>query len=327
MKLSSYQFVLQQFEAERYRYFAIYDEDGVLQLSQMDAPDPAAALVRLRSFMKNNDGYFEVYVFNRKINASTLIERDRKYIAKYAVELNQSAGVVSGISGVSTTLGASPVPGFSHTILPADDPRNGAPNSWDMMTRMGAMETQMKLMEKDHAHQREMSELTREIERLRAEMDRSRGMGAVGDQLKGMVLSNPQLVMGALGAFLGPKSAQSAPHHTPHHPAPMNGVMVQDEISNSMPTAEDTIMETGVQNNDDMKQFDRNDRNTQAATSGSVDRAVNANLSERQRRMIQAVNDLARNDPNFPENIEKLASIARTNPAVYQMAVQYLKTL
>jgi hypothetical protein len=196
-----------------------------------------------------------------------------------------------------------------------------------MMTRMGAMETQMKLMEKDHAHQREMSELTREIERLRAEMERSRGMGAVGDQLKGMVLSNPQLVMGALGAFLGPKSAQSAPHHPPNHPAPMNGVMVQDETMNEMPTAEDTIMETGTQNNDYMKQFDRNDRNNQAATSGSVDRAVNANLSERQRRMIQAVNDLARNDPNFPENIEKLASIARTNPAVYQMAVQYLKTL
>jgi len=325
MKLSSYQFVLQQFEAERYRYFAIYDEDGVLQLSQMDAPDPAAALVRLRSFLKNNDGYFEVYVFNRKIHASTLIERDRKYIAKYAVELNQSSALVSGISGVSTTLGASPVPGFSHTILPADDPRNGAPNSWDMMTRMGAMETQMKLMEKDHAHQREMSELTREIERLRAEMDRSRGMGAVGDQLKGLI-TNPQVAMGLLGAFLGPKSAQSASHHPPHHPAPMNGVMVQDETMNEMPTAEDTIMETGTKNNDDMKQFDRNDRNNQANT-GSVDRAVNANLSERQRRMIQAVNDLARNDPNFPENIEKLASIARTNPAVYQMAVQYLKTL
>jgi hypothetical protein len=191
------------------------------------------------------------------------------------------------------------------------------------------METQMKLMEKDHAHQREMSELTREIERLRAEMDRSRGMGAVGDQLKGLI-SNPQVAMGLLGAFLGPKSAQSAQsaqHHPSHHPAPMNGVMVQDETMNEMPTAEDTIMETGTQNNDYMKQFDRNDRNNQAATSGSVDRAVNANLSERQRRMIQAVNDLARNDPNFPENIEKLASIARTNPAVYQMAVQYLKTL
>jgi hypothetical protein len=154
-------------------------------------------------------------------------------------------------------------------------------------------------------------------------------MGAVGDQLKGLI-SNPQVAMGLLGAFLGPKSAQSAQsaqHHPSHHPAPMNGVMVQDETMNEMPTAEDTIMETGTQNNDYMKQFDRNDRNNQAATSGSVDRAVNANLSERQRRMIQAVNDLARNDPNFPENIEKLASIARTNPAVYQMAVQYLKTL
>lgn len=325
MKLSSYQFVLQQFEAERYRYFAIYDEDGVLQLSQMDAAEPAVSLARLRAFLKNNDGYFEVYAFSRKINADVLKDRDSKYIAKYAVELNQSSALVSGISGVSTTLGASPVPGFSHTVLPADDPRNGAPNSWDMMTRMGAMETQMKLMEKDHAHQREMSELTREIERLRAEMDRSRGMGAVGDQLKGLI-TNPQVAMGLLGAFLGPKSAQSA-QSAPHHPAPMNGVMVQDEAMNEMPTAEDTIMETGTQNNDYMKQFDRNDRNNQAATSGSVDRAVNANLSERQRRMIQAVNDLARNDPNFPENIEKLASIARTNPAVYQMAVQYLKTL
>jgi len=326
MKLSSYQFVLQQFEAERYRYFAIYDEDGVLQLSQMDAAEPAVSLARLRAFLKNNDGYFEVYAFSRKINADVLKDRDSKYIAKYAVELNQSSGLVSGISGVSTTLGASPIPGFNHTVLPADDPRAGAPNSWEMMTRLGAMETQMKLMEKDHAHQREMSELTREIERLRAEMDRSRGMGAVGDQLKGLI-ANPQVAMGLLGAFLGPKSAQSAPHHPPHHPAPMNGVMVQDETMNEMPTAEDTIMETGTQNNDYMKQFDRNDRNNQAATSGSVDRAVNANLSERQRRMIQAVNDLARNDPSFPENIEKLASIARTNPAVYQMAVQYLKTL
>jgi hypothetical protein len=144
-------------------------------------------------------------------------------------------------------------------------------------------------------------------------------MGAVGDQLKGLI-TNPQVAMGLLGAFLGPKSAQSAPHHPAHHPAPMNGVMVQDEI----PTAEDTIMESGAQNNDNMKQFNQG---AQGANTGSVDRAVNANLSERQRRMIQAVNDLARNDPNFPENIEKLASIARTNPAVYQMAVQYLKTL
>ena len=319
MKLSSVNFVLQQFEAEGYRYFAIYDEDGVLQLSQMEAADPASALVRLRSFLKNNDGYFEVYIFNRKIHASTLIERDRKYIAKFAVELNSSGGVsgFSPVSGVSTPVSASPIPGFSHTVLPADDPRNGAPNSWDMMTRMGAMETQMKLMEKDHAHQREMSERDREIDRLKAELERARGMGAVGDQVLGVAKESlPQLVMGALGAILGPKQTQSAPHH----PAPMNGVMVQDEI----PTAEDTIMETGAQNNDYMKQFNQG---AQGANTGSVDRAVNANLSERQRRMIQAVNDLARNDPNFPENIEKLASIARTNPAVYQMAVQYLKTL
>jgi hypothetical protein len=288
----------------------------------MDAAEPAVSLARLRAFLKNNDGYFEVYAFSRKINADVLKDRDSKYIAKYAVELNQSSGLVSGISGVSTTLGASPVPGFNHTVLPADDPRAGAPNSWEMMTRLGAMETQMKLMEKDHAHQREMSELTREIERLRAEMDRSRGMGAVGDQLKGLI-TNPQVAMGLLGAFLGPKSAQSA-QSAPHHPAPMNGVMVQDETMNEMPTAEDTIMETGAQNNDNMKQFNQG---AQGANTGSVDRAVNANLSERQRRMIKAVNDLAHNDPNFPENIEKLASIARTNPAVYQMAVQYLKTL
>jgi len=44
-------------------------------------------------------------------------------------------------------------------------------------------------------------------------------------------------------------------------------------------------------------------------------------------RILSAVNQLIKVDPNFPENIEKLAHLAKTKPAIYQMAVKQLNEL
>ena len=58
-----------------------------------------------------------------------------------------------------------------------------------------------------------------------------------------------------------------------------------------------------------------------------ITQAVNNNLNQRQTKMVAAINELQKADPEFPENIAKLADIARRNPGVYKMAIQYLKTL
>jgi len=44
-------------------------------------------------------------------------------------------------------------------------------------------------------------------------------------------------------------------------------------------------------------------------------------------KVIAAVNTLMKLDDNFPENIEKLAKLKEEKPAIYEMAVQYLKSL
>ena len=52
-----------------------------------------------------------------------------------------------------------------------------------------------------------------------------------------------------------------------------------------------------------------------------------AQTNDRQAAVVDAVNRLIQHDPNFPENIAKLAALAQRNPGIYKMAVQYLKTL
>jgi hypothetical protein len=44
-------------------------------------------------------------------------------------------------------------------------------------------------------------------------------------------------------------------------------------------------------------------------------------------RILTAVNQLIKLDPNFPDNIEKLAHLAKSKPAIYQLAVKQLNDL
>jgi hypothetical protein len=44
-------------------------------------------------------------------------------------------------------------------------------------------------------------------------------------------------------------------------------------------------------------------------------------------RILVAVNQLIKLDPNFPDNIERLAALAKSKPAIYQLAVKQLNDL
>ena len=44
-------------------------------------------------------------------------------------------------------------------------------------------------------------------------------------------------------------------------------------------------------------------------------------------RILAAVNQLIKLDPNFPDNIERLAALAKSKPAIYQLAVKQLNDL
>ena len=292
MKLSSLQFVLQQFENERYKFFSIYDSDHDLQYSQMEPLEPGVSLAKLRNFLRTNTGYFEIYVFNAKMNPRSLSDRDKKYVAKYAIELVDQPlpGGVQGLTGMS-------VQGYG--MLPPDDPRAGAPNMYQVLGQLAGVEQEMKLQQKDFQHWKEVQELQSEINRMKEEQSRSRGMGALADRL-GEQLSDPQILMGLIAGVsqLFNKQPQAA------HPAPMTGVA----------TAEDVIIETSS-------------IEEMAIKKDPITQAVNNNLNQRQARMVAAINELQKADPEFPENIAKLADIAQRNPGVYKMAIQYLKSL
>jgi hypothetical protein len=58
-----------------------------------------------------------------------------------------------------------------------------------------------------------------------------------------------------------------------------------------------------------------------------IDEQVINNISTRREKMIGAVNFLMQHDANFPENISKLAELAKNKPAIYSMAVSYLNNL
>jgi hypothetical protein len=58
-----------------------------------------------------------------------------------------------------------------------------------------------------------------------------------------------------------------------------------------------------------------------------IDEQVVNNLSTRREKMVGAVNFLMQHDKDFPENIAKLADLAKNKPLIYSMAVQYLNNL
>ena len=275
MSISSLQFVFQQFESEKYRYFGIYDEDGDLVFSQNDLIDADKALTKLRSFFRDNQGYFTIRVFNKKLaNTNNLVARDNSTIAKYNIEV--SAPVLpQGVNGLTGMGGNS--------LLPPDDPRSNAPNMFQLLGQMSQVEQQMKLMEKDHQHYREMKELQDRIAKMEEETNKSRGMGAIVDRL-GEQFSDPSVLLGLISGVSQLFNKKPAPV--------MHGVRSED----MMPM-------------------------------NGIDEQVVNNLSTRREKMVGAVNFLMQHDKDFPENIAKLADLAKNKPLIYSMAVQYLNNL
>jgi hypothetical protein len=275
MAISSLNFIISQFESEKYRYFAIYDEDSDRVYTQNDLIDVESAINKLRSFFKDNQGYFTIRVFGKKLSdKNNLIARDNSTIAKYNVEVTTPV-LPMGVNGLSGMGGNS--------MLPPDDPRSNAPNMFQLLGAMSQVEQNMKLMEKDHAHYREMKELQDRIAKMEEDGNKSKGMGAIVDRLSEH-LSDPNVIMGLVSGVQQIFKKEAV--------APMHGVRSED----MMPM-------------------------------NGIDEQVINNISTRREKMIGSVNFLMQHDANFPENISKLAELAKNKPAIYSMAVSYLNNL
>jgi hypothetical protein len=275
MAISSLNFIISQFESEKYRYFAIYDEDGDRVYTQNDLIDVETSITKLRNFFKDNQGYFTIRVFSKKLSdKNNLIARDNSTIAKYNVEVTTPV-LPMGVNGLSGMGG--------NNMLPPDDPRSNAPNMFQLLGAMSQVEQNMKLMEKDHAHYREMKELQDRIAKMEEDGNKSKGMGAIVDRL-GEQFSDPNVLLGLISGVSSLFKKEAV--------APMHGVRSED----MMPM-------------------------------NGIDEQVINNISTRREKMIGSVNFLMQHDANFPENISKLAELAKNKPAIYSMAVSYLNNL
>ena len=274
MAISSLNFIISQFQSEKYRYFAIYDEDNDRVYLQNDLIDLESAVGKLKSFFKDNEGYFTIYIMSKKlINKNNLKSRDDNTIAKYNVEVSTPA-LPLGVNGLS---------GMGNSLLPADDPRSNAPNMFQLLGQMSQVEQNMKLMEKDHAHYREMKDLQDRLAKMEENEGKSKGMGAIVDRL-GEHFSDPNVLVGLLSGVSQLFKKEAV--------VPMHGI-----------------------NRDDIMPMN------------GIDEEVINNISTRRDKMIGAVNLLMQHDANFPENISKLATLAKNKPAIYSMAVSYLNNL
>lgn len=217
MSITSINFVISQFETEKYRYFMIFDEDNDPVFVQNDLIDQESALVKLRTFFRDHNGYFTIKVFGQKLaNIKNKAEQDKKIITKFNVELTHKLDMnaVSGNGGQNGGFG-----GFGGLgSLAPDDPRQGAPNIFGLVNEMGAMATNLKLMEKDHAHYRELKDLQERLERAEKEKETSTGMNGVLSTL-GEHFKDPAVLMGLL-------SGVTTLFKTPTTPQvmPMNGI-------------------------------------------------------------------------------------------------------
>ena len=274
MAISSLNFIISQFQSEKYRYFAIYDEDNDRVYLQNDLIDLESAVGKLKSFFKDNEGYFTIYIMSKKlINKNNLKSRDDNTIAKYNVEVTTPA-LPMGVNGLS---------GMNNSSLPSDDPRSNAPNMFQLLGAMSQVEQNMKLMEKDHAHYREMKDLQDRLAKMEENEGKSKGMGAIVDRL-GEHFSDPNVLVGLLSGVSQLFKKEAV--------VPMHGI-----------------------NRDDIMPMN------------GIDEEVINNISTRRDKMVGAVNLLMQHDANFPENISKLATLAKNKPAIYSMAVSYLNNL
>jgi hypothetical protein len=216
MSITSLNFVISQFETENYRYFIIFDEDNDPVYSQNELIDKESAIAKLRNFFKDNNGYYTIKVFSKKLtNPKNRIELDKNLVTKFNVELTSPITTSVPVSNLAVTgLG----------VLPQDDPRNNAPNIYELFGKMGDVTTQMKLMEKDHAHYREMKDLHDRIAEMERERENSKGMNGVLSTL-GENFKDPAVLMGILssvGGLFKPKADVMA----------MNGI--NDEVAENI---------------------------------------------------------------------------------------------
>ena len=205
MSITSANFVISQFETEKLRYFIIFDEDNDPVFVQNDLIDQESAIAKLRNFFRDHNGYFSIKVFSSKLtNAKNKAEQDKKIITKFNVELTHKLDM----SQMNTNMNG--MSGFGMGSLAPDDPRNGAPNIFGLVNEMGAMATNLKLMEKDHAHYREMKDLQDRLEKAEKERETSTGMNGVLSTL-GENFKDPAVLMGLLTSVSGLFKGAPAP--------------------------------------------------------------------------------------------------------------------
>jgi hypothetical protein len=304
--MNSTQAVLMDFEQDKVCYFQIVDENDKIMLSCLEKDsNPGKALAKLRKFLAANEGYFTISTYSAPFNINRRpsdLEKllvQRYNIEHYKQQVPNGMGMFPGSNSGMNGMGAmSPEDPRAHVMA-------GGPNLFQMLGEVSNVTMQMKLMEKDHEHRWRVKELEDEMNRLKEEQAKSRGMGAIVDKL-GEQFSDPQVLLGLIAGisqiFNKPQQQQQYQQQYQH---PMNGVSEVNGI-NGIP--EDVITESNH-------------------TGNHIDRQVQTNVNDRRQKMVNSVNELAAADPDFPENITKLAEIARKNPGVYKMAIQYLKTL
>ena len=312
---------MQQFESAGYRYFGIYDDEGMLVTYQNDVIDKSQALQKFRTFVRENTGFYTVMIFKSKLsNINNLVSRDKALEAKYNIQI-EGAGQSQGIAGMTGQYQPSALPGSAglnsgmgayggvSSLLPQDDPRNGAPNLWDMQKENANFRTEMLLMQKDHNHYRELKERDDMIARLQEENKKAKGMGAVLS--KGLErLSEPEVIMGVISAItqFGRQGQAEA--------RPINGMgdaVIQRGAGN-------VIIENGSGIVESLGAIQ--------AIKTETTQSMEAKLKDPKMQAIEnAVRELIKSDPNFHTNIAKLAQIAQKSPGIYKMAVQYLSTL
>lgn len=291
MAITSLQFMYDQFEAEKWRFFGIYDERGEVVYKQMANLEPEKAYNKLREWFKQNFGTFTVKVFMKANSMAAAMEQNT--LARFTVEVtgqNQPVGMGT-IYGQSQGPQGVPV----YAAQPSNNVFDGAPNQWSLVDQNHGFRTELQLMKKDHDHQREMDQMRRELDALKAEQGKSRGMGAIVDRV-GEQFSDPAVLMGLISGvsrLFNKPSAPQGPYQPAQHITPMNGIP-----GGIAPT-----------------------------TTGRVDFEVARNADKRRDKLVSAVNQLMESDPDFPENMAKLAALSRSNPAVYKMAISYLNTL
>ena len=84
MSITSLNFVFSQFETENYRYFIIYDEDNDPVYTQNELVDKETAIAKLRNFFKDNNGYYCIKVYGKKLtNPKNKAELDKNVFQEF----------------------------------------------------------------------------------------------------------------------------------------------------------------------------------------------------------------------------------------------------